>query len=108
MMRTVSYDDKNDILFVHLGFDEGEEFATNLCEGNVILDISSKGSIRGVELMNASECLARFGITTKFLLSITDADFTASKNTTGTTIELSLCSKSDRKNAPLHIAIGEP
>lgn len=64
------YDEQNDILVVHNGFSSDESFETNMMYGDLIVDISTKGVIKGIELWNASEFLKSFGLTPLMLESL--------------------------------------
>jgi uncharacterized protein YuzE len=59
-MDNVSYDKQNDILAVHKGFSAGEKFKGNIEVGDLVLDLSTRMRIRGIEIMNASEYLKEF------------------------------------------------
>ncbi len=56
------YDKENDILAVHKGFDSGERFASNVTAGDLVLDVSTRGRVRGIEILNARGFLADAGI----------------------------------------------
>ena len=77
MKKVVSYDKENDILSIHKGFSEDEQFKGNLDLGDIILDVSTKQRIRGIELFNASAILKEFDINEHLLARIIDTDFTA-------------------------------
>ncbi len=61
MNPTLRYDAKNDILVVYEGFPSGEKSEGNADLGRLVLDVSSKGRIRGIEVVNASVFLKEFG-----------------------------------------------
>jgi len=71
-MKHFNYDKKNDIIALHQGFSQDEKFKCNIDAGDLILDISTKERVRGVEILNASEFLKEF---LDDLSSVTDADF---------------------------------
>ncbi len=71
------YDKKNDMLVVHEGFSSDEKFEGNADIGQIVLDVSSKGRIRGIEVMNASVFLKEFGIYKKMLERMTGAKLDA-------------------------------
>ena len=102
-MKRVFYDKEHDIFSIHKGFDKGEKFKTNIDAGDLILDLSNKGKVKGIEILNASEFLRDFDVNKKTLNSITDADFTALTKQTSIVIALSL--KSKEKEIPAKIAV---
>lgn len=53
MTKLISYDKENDILYLHKGFSKGERFGGNKIINNVILDLSNKGEIVGLEIIDA-------------------------------------------------------
>lgn len=58
----MNYDAENDILFMHKGFSKYEKFKGNIDAGDIVLDMSTKGRIVGIEILNASEFLKAFKI----------------------------------------------
>lgn len=93
MTTTRSYDEENDIFVVHKGFTKDEVFKGNIDAGDLILDISSKGNVRGIEIMNASAFLGEFGITKDMLKSAEDGDFTAQVKPSGIAIGITITAK---------------
>ncbi|MEK6955744.1 MAG: DUF2283 domain-containing protein [Nanoarchaeota archaeon] len=69
------YDEKNDILSLHNGFSDNERLKSNIEAGNIVLDLSDKGNIVGVEIMEASDL---FDISE--LKNIHEIKFEANKN----------------------------
>ena len=78
MNKTISYDEDNDILSIHKGFSADEKFKGNVDVGELILDVSTQGRIRGIEVINATEFLKEFKIDKTILENISDANFSAS------------------------------
>jgi uncharacterized protein YuzE len=81
MNKTIFYDKENDILSIHKGFSSDEKFKGNIDAGNLVLDVSTRGRIRGIEIMNASNFLKEFfkGFKLEQILeNITDAEFNTS------------------------------
>lgn len=76
MKKHLFYDKKNDILSIHKGFDKDEHFKGNVDRGDLVLDLSTKGSVKGIEIINASKFLGPFNIQEEMLHHLTDADFT--------------------------------
>ena len=106
-MRKLSYDSDNDIFFVHSGFKANEEFASNGVVGDIVLDISSKGRVCGVEIMNASDYLRVFGVTKDILMNLKDVDFSAERKDNSVDIELVFCTKEGQKTAKIAIMLEE-
>ncbi|MBS3172595.1 DUF2283 domain-containing protein [Candidatus Woesearchaeota archaeon] len=73
MKKTVYYEAEDDILFVHNGYSDDEKFKGNIDIGDFILDISNKGKIKGIEVLNASEVLKQYGLTREVLVGLKDA-----------------------------------
>lgn len=73
--KKISYDEQNDILSVHKGFSADENFKGNIDIGELILDVSTKGRIRGIEVINATRFFREFRIDKRTLKNITDAEF---------------------------------
>jgi len=72
-----NYDKENDILAIHKGFSNGEKFKGNVDVGELILDISNKSRIRGIEILDASKYL---GIEREILSSAKNGEFNISQN----------------------------
>ena len=103
MSKQASYDKENDVLFMHQGFASDEKFKGNIDVGNLVLDVSTKGRIRGVEIMNASAFLEELRIGKKALEDMESADFTAQISHNSITITLFL--KSGAQEIPARIAV---
>lgn len=69
------YDNENDIFVVHNGFENGESFKTNEGAGSIILDISTRDRVRGIEIFNASKIFNSFGISGNDLKSVVSVNF---------------------------------
>ncbi len=104
MSKTFYYDKENDILAIHKGFDKDESFKTNIDAGDLILDVSSKEKIRGIEILNATDFLKEFDVTE--LKDLVDADFTAQLKPTSIVLTISL--KIGEKEIPAKIAVPLP
>lgn len=102
MRKIVSYDEKNDLFFIHNGFQKGEKFYTNEMIGKLVLDLSTKKRIVGIEILDASLYLKEFGVTEKDLEELKDAELTAELHDSKATLLLIL--KTKRKEIPLKIA----
>jgi len=104
MEKIVTYDSENDILFLHKGYRKGEKFKGNIDIGDFILDISTEGRIRGMELLNASEHLRQFNITKVMLENLEDGKFIARGSKTGIMIAI----KFDTKEGELPVSFAVP
>lgn len=103
-MAPMSYDAENDILSVHKGFQQDERFKGNLEAGDVVLDISTRHRVRGIEILNAREFLKEFGVPH----SITDADFTAKVSPNGIIITLLLKGENGEIPAKIAVPLSQP
>ena len=103
MTKIVSYDKENDILSIHKGFDKDEKFKGNIDVGELILDVSTRGRVKGIEILNATEFFKDFEIGRTILSHMKDANFTASLNPNR--IMLGILIKTERKEIPAKIAV---
>jgi len=85
--KLISYDSECDILFVHSGYGPDEKFKGNFDVGDIVLDVSNKGKVRGIEVINASEYLQ---LNLDMLNHLTDFEFHVAqyKNRIGITLVL--------------------
>jgi len=60
--KIIEYDQENDILFIHEGFEENKKFKENIELKNIILDINNKDKIKGIEILNAKDYFNKKGI----------------------------------------------
>ena len=88
MKDTTYYDNENDILALHHGFSPDESFKANVDAGDLILDISTKMRVRGIEILNASAFLKEFGITAGMLSHMTGAEFSGAIKPEGIVVGL--------------------
>jgi len=102
-MKTIFYDKNNDILALHKGFLQDEGFKGNLDAGDLVLDISTKGRVRGVEIFNAVSFLKEFGVTGKILNTLKDASFNAVVRPAS--ISLGIIFKSAEREIPAKVAV---
>ncbi|MBW2969727.1 DUF2283 domain-containing protein [Candidatus Woesearchaeota archaeon] len=100
-MKRFSYDLENDIFQVNLGFAVDEKFKGNIVVGNVVLDLSTKDRVRGLELFDASVFLKDFGIDD--LTKVKDVEMQASMR--GDAVMLHLVLKCQNKEIPVRIAV---
>ena len=75
MTKIVSYDKENDILAVNKVFSHDEKFKGNIDVGDLILDVSTKGKIRGIEILNATDFFKEFKIGKDILENVLDVQF---------------------------------
>ena len=108
MSKMLSYDKENDILAIHKGFSSEEKFKGNIDVGDLILDVSTTGKIKGIEIMNATNFLKPFigkEIKEDVLAGMSDADFTAIVKPNGIIISLTIKSKNMKNDVPATIAV---
>ena len=103
--KTLNYDKDNDILFIHKGFSPDEKFKGNIDAGNLVLDLSTKGRVKGIEILNATVFLKEFEIGRETLESLIDADFESISNPDSITISLLLKSKRAETKAKIAVAM---
>jgi len=101
MDKYVSYNDQSDIFCVHKGFLSDEKFKGNMMVGDLVLDMSTKMRVRGIEILNASQFL---NINDKLLNNLADANFDANIGKSSITISLILKTK-DNIQIPTKIAV---
>ncbi len=93
MAKTFHYDKENDILAIHKGFLANEKFKGNIEAGDLILDVSTTGRVRGIEIMETTKFFKQMDVGKKLLENLTDADFKASSKPSGIVIGIALKSK---------------
>jgi uncharacterized protein YuzE len=116
MVKRVSYDKEFDILAVHKGFSNGERFKGNIEIGDLILDLSTKMRIRGIEILNAREYLKEFlkAVHTKknVLENIKDIKFTAAVKGESITLAITIITEVEKRReeipAKIAVPISEP
>lgn len=104
MAKIISYDKKNDILFIHKGFTTDERFRGNIDAGDLVLDVSTKGRIKGIEIMNASHFLKEFKIEKNTLENLTNAKFNVTIRPDSIIIGILFVAK-NKKEIPAKIAV---
>lgn len=107
MAKVVSYDKENDILVIHKGFTSEEKFKGNIDIGDLVLDVSTAGKIKGIELFNATKFFKSFveHKQESLLSNIIDADFNARVKPNGIIISLAIKSKNIKNEVPATIAV---
>ncbi len=105
MTKIVAYDREHDILVVHKGFASTERFKANIDVGDLILDVSNKGRIRGIEILEASAFFKEFNIPTSLLASLVDADFHAQLKPNLIQLRLHLRTKTVEREIPAKIRV---
>lgn len=106
MSKHIYYDKNNDILAIHKGFTADEKFKGNIDAGSLILDVSTKGRIRGIEIMNATQFFKDLKIDETVLEELVDARFEAKINPNGIIIGITFLAKN--KEIPAKIAVPLP
>lgn len=102
-MKRFFFDKENDILTIHNGFSSDEKFKGNIDAGEIVFDVSTKGRIRGIEIMKASSFLKEFDISS--LENLSDAEFNASSNPNGIVLGLTMKLKNIKKEIPAKIVV---
>lgn len=105
MSKTIDYDPKYDTLFIHKGFEHDEKFKGNIEAGNLILDMSTKGRVRGIEILNATEFLKEFDVKKNALKELSDADFEAITKHDSIMISLIIKAKQTETTAKIAVAM---
>jgi len=108
MVEKFFYDKENDILSIHKGFSADEKFKGNIDIGNLILDVSTKGRIRGIEIINVTKLIKNLGgipIEKHMLENINTANFTATINPNGVIIGIVLKPKNLEQEIRTNIAV---
>lgn len=105
MDKLVFYDKENDILSIHKGFSRDEKFKGNIDVGELILDVSSKGRIRGIEIINARKFLEEFDVNKKILENLIDANFNALMKPNSIIVTIGLKAKNIKHEIPAKIAV---
>ncbi|MFH1065953.1 MAG: DUF2283 domain-containing protein [Nanoarchaeota archaeon] len=104
MAKIISYDKENDILVIHNGFSANEKFKGNIDAGDLILDISTEGRVRGIEVLNAMSFFKEFEIGRKALENLLEAKFNAVVKPTSIVIAIMIKGK-DMQEMPAKIAV---
>ncbi len=105
MPKIVLYDKENDILTVHKGFSRDEKFKGNIDAGELVLDVSTKGRVRGIEVMNAAKFFKEFEISRRALENILDAEFRATIKPDCIIVGLVIKAKNAKKELAAKIAV---
>ncbi len=106
MVKPFAYDEENDILAVHKPFSNDEKFKGNVDLGDIILDISTRGRIKGLEILNFSQFLKTLGIDERVIENLTDVSFeTVIKSNV---IYVIVLLKDDDRETPARIAVPIP
>ena len=103
--KVVSFDKANDIITAHKGFSSDEKFKGNLVAGDLILDISTRQRVRGLEIMNATDFLKDLGVEKKLMDNLTDATFNSVIKPSGIVITLILKAEKIEREIPLKVTV---
>ncbi|MBD3303725.1 DUF2283 domain-containing protein [Candidatus Woesearchaeota archaeon] len=101
-MKHLSYDKEYDILAIHKGFTKDEKFKGNMNAEQLILDISTKGRIKGVEILDAAEFFKDFKIDKNTFENLVDAKI----NPNGVILGINVLAK--EKEIPAKVAVPLP
>lgn len=105
MANSTSYDEENDILSIHKGFSSDERFKGNIDIGELILDVSTKGRIKGIEVINATKFFREFSIDKENLKNITDAQFNTTLRPNSIIVGITIKAKNVDHEMPAKIAV---
>ena len=105
MSKIISYDNENDILSIHKGFSNDEKFKGNIDAGELILDVSTRGRIRGIEVMNATDFFKEFNIGKKVLENIIDVQFNAVIKPSSIILGIIIKARNVKHDIPAKIAV---
>ena len=105
MAKKINYDKENDILSVHKGFASDEKFNGNIDVGELILDLSTKGRVRGIEIMNASRFFKEFDIDRKMLERMSDIQFDTSIKSSGIILAIVVKNKDAERLAKIAVPL---
>lgn len=105
MKATVIYDEENDILLINKGYSADEKFKGNIDVGEMVLDVSTRGRIRGIEIMKATEFFKDFGISKSILENMETARFDAVIKPNRIMIGVAVKAKSMENEMPAKIAV---
>jgi uncharacterized protein YuzE len=108
MTKLIFYDKENDILSLHKTLKSDEKFKGNMDAGQLILDISTKGRVIGIEVMDASNFFKEFNITNKVLENLSAADFNVRIAPNGIIVGIVFKSKNLEQDMPAKIVIPSP
>jgi|SRR3989344_2368770 len=103
--KLVFYDKENDILSIHKGYSSDERFKGNIDTGQLILDVSTNGRIRGIEIMDASNFFEVFSVSKDVLKNLEDATFNAHTEPIGIVLSVLLKTKTSEEKIPAKIAV---
>ncbi len=103
--KLLFYDKNNDILAIHKGFSADEKFKGNIDAGQLVLDVSTKGRVVGIEIMHATEFFALFTIGRDILENLEDAKFTVTINPNGIVLGISFKVRNREEEIPAKIAV---
>ena len=105
MTNKISFDEENDILSAHKGFSSDEKFKGNIDIGELILDVSTKGRIRGIEVINATRFFREFSIDKETLRNITDVQFNTTMRPNSIIVGIVIKARNVDHELPAKIAV---
>jgi len=105
MVKEMYYDTENDIFMIHKGFSKNEKFQGNFDIGNLILDISNKGRIRGLEVLNATSFFKEFNLSKTMLQNITSAELQTVTKPDSIMLSILFKAKNCKEKIPAKIAV---
>lgn len=108
MSEVISYDEVEDILFIHKGFKSDEKFKGNIDLGNIIFDLSTKGRVVGIEIMNASKFFREVGLNPKQLKKIRKASIRSIVTHNSLIVFLGIKTERIETKIPIPVALSMP
>ena len=105
MTKRFCYHHREDIFAIHNGFSTDEVFKGNLLIGDLVLDVSTKGRVRGIELLNATAFFSDFGIAEETLQHLTNAELKTLEKDGGFFLTIILRTSNDSFSIPVKIAV---
>lgn len=105
MESLIFYDKENDILAIHKTSNANEQFKGNIDAGQIVFDVSTKGKIIGIEVLDATSFFKEFNIDRGILGNLETAEFNVARDQHGVTINLLFESKNNAQKLPAKIAV---
>ncbi len=102
----ISIDKKHGLLSMHKGFSSKEKFASNIVVGDVVLDISSAGRVRGVEILDLKRFLEDFTLNAQEILdNLTSASFDVAERSESVLITITFTTEQESFPARLAVSL---
>ncbi len=108
MAKLIFYDKENDILSLHKTLLSDEKFKGNVDAGQFILDVSTKGRVIGIEVMNAIDFFREFNVGKDILENLSAANFHVNMRPDGIIVGIVFKAKNLKQDIPAKIAVPLP